>query len=52
MHCITNLATTVALNAEINKTKNKIPNITNLTPTTALAAVEDKILDHSKYSRI
>ena len=46
---ITNLATTAALNAKINDVKNKIANITNLA-TTALAAVENKTVDHSKYT--
>ena len=40
---ITNLATTAALNAKINKVKNKIPSITNLATTIALTAVENKI---------
>ena len=40
---ITNLATTVDLNAKINEAKNKIPNITNLATTTALTAVENRI---------
>ena len=39
----TNLATTTALNAEINEVKNKIPNITNLGTNPALTAVENKI---------
>ena len=34
------LATTTALNAKINKVKNKIPNFTNLTATAALTAVK------------
>ena len=34
------LATTTALNAKINKVKNKIPNFTNLTATTGLTAVK------------
>ena len=46
---ITNLATTDALNAEINEVKNKILNLNNVAATTAFTAVEDKILDHSKY---
>ena len=46
---ITNLATNAALNAKINEVKNKIRNITNLTITTALTAVEYKKPDHSKY---
>ena len=40
---ISNLATTTALNANINEVKNKIPNTTNLATTTALTAVENKI---------
>ena len=31
------------MNAKINEVKGKIPNITNLTSTTALTAVESKI---------
>ena len=49
---ITNFATTTALNAKLNEVKNKIPNITNLATTattTALTAVENKILGHSNY---
>ena len=46
---ITNLATTAALNAKINEVKNKIPNITNLATAFALATVENKLPDHSKY---
>ena len=38
-----------ALNAKINEVKHKIPNITNLTTNTALTALENKIIDHSKY---
>ena len=40
---ITNLATTAAVNAKINEVKDKIPNITKLTITTALTAVENKM---------
>ena len=44
----TNLATTTTtLNAKINEVKNKIPKITNLSATTALTAVENKILNVS-----
>ena len=45
----TNLATSAALNAKINEVKNKIPNITNLATTTVPTALENRILDHSKY---
>ena len=44
---ITNLATTAAFNPKINEVKSKIPKVTNLattTTTTALTAVEIKIL--------
>ena len=44
MTSITNLATTAALNAKINEVKGEIPNITKLASTTALTAVENKIL--------
>ena len=40
---ITNLATTTAPNAKINKFKNKKPNITNLATTTAHTAVENNV---------
>ena len=43
------LVTNSSLNAKINEVKNKVPSITNLTTTTALTAVENKIFDHSKY---
>ena len=43
MPSITNLASTVALNAKINEVKNKILNITNLATTAALTTVENKI---------
>ena len=36
-----------SLNAEKNKVKNKIPNVTNWGATTAFTAVENKIPDHS-----
>ena len=49
MPSIPNLATTVALNPKLNEVKNEIPNITNLGTTTALAAIESKIYDHSIY---
>ena len=48
MPSITNLASTVALNAKINEVKNKILNITNLASTNALPAVENKISNVSK----
>ena len=44
---ITNLATTIVLNAKINDFKSKLPNIINLATTTALTAVENKILNVS-----
>ena len=47
---ITNLATTDALHAEINEVKNKILNLNNVAITIAFTAVENKILDHSKYT--
>ena len=40
---ITKLATNTTLNAKINKVKNKIHNITYLSTTTALTAVENRI---------
>ena len=43
------MATTAALNVEINEDKNKIHNITNLATLTALTAAENEIPDHSKY---
>ena len=44
MLSITNLATTTALNPEINEVKKEIPNVTNLaTTTTGLTAVGNKI---------
>ena len=47
---INNLASNNTLNSKIIEVKKKIPSITNLaTTTTALTAVENKILDHSKY---
>ena len=46
---ITNLATNTTLNTKIKEFKSKISNITNLVTNTALAAVENKIPDHSKY---
>ena len=36
-------------NAKINVVKNKIPNITNSATTNAIAAIENKIPDHSKH---
>ena len=42
--CISNLPTIGTLNVKINEVQNKIPNITNLASTTALTAVENKIL--------
>ena len=48
---ITKLPTTTALNAEINEVKNKIPNVPNLTITTALIAVENKLLNISKIEK-
>ena len=39
---ITNLATTSALNANINEVKGKIPNVSNLGTTAALTTVENK----------
>ena len=41
---ITNLDTTTALNAKINKATNKISNITNLATTAAVTVVENKYL--------
>ena len=46
---ITNLATTTALNAKGYEVKNEISNITNLTTASVPTAVENEILDHSKY---
>ena len=46
---ITNLAINTALNFKINEFKNKIPSITNLATTTVPTALENRILDHSKY---
>ena len=44
MLSITNLATTTALNPDINEVKKEIPNVTNLaTTTTGLTAVGNKI---------
>ena len=40
---ITNLPTTVTLNAKTNEVRSKTPNITNLASTTAFTAVENKI---------
>ena len=36
-------------NAKIKDIEYKIPDVTNLVTTTALTAIENKILDHSKY---
>ena len=44
------LVTNNFINAKINEVKNKIPNFTNLAITIALTAVENKLLDHSKYT--
>ena len=49
MPSFTNLVTNASLNAKINEVKSEIPSITDLATTTALTAVENKILDHSKY---
>ena len=46
---ITNLTTTATFNAKINEVKGETPNITNLASTTAPTAVENKILNVSKY---
>ena len=40
---ITNLATKTVLNAKINEIKVEIPNVTNLSATSALTSVENKI---------
>ena len=45
----TNLVTNASLNAKINEVKSEIPSITDLATTTALTAVENKLLDRSKY---
>ena len=36
-------------NAKIKNFEDKIPDITNLATTTAVTAVENKVLDHSKF---
>ena len=41
------MATTTALNAKTSEVKNKVPKITSLANTTALTAVENKILNVS-----
>ena len=45
----TNLTNNTTFDVIINDVKNKIPSITNLSATADLAAVENKIPDHSKY---
>ena len=40
---ITNLATKTVLNAKINEIKVEIPNVTNVSATSALTSVENKI---------
>ena len=49
MSNINNLPTTAAFNAKVNEIKNKIPNTTNLSTTTALNTADNKIPGHSKY---
>ena len=49
MSNINNLPTTAAFNAKVNEIKNKIPNTTNLSTTTALNTADNKIPRHSKY---
>ena len=44
---IKNVSANTDLDDKINEVNNEIPNITNLTTTTALTAVEDKILNVS-----
>ena len=43
MPSITDLTTTVAVNAKINEVKSKIPNTTNLATTTVPTAVENEL---------
>ena len=43
MTSITNLATTIALNAKINEVKNKISNITTVATNTALTAFKNEV---------
>ena len=49
MSNINNLPTTAAFNAKVNEIKNKIPNTTSLSTTTALNTADNKIPGHSKY---
>ena len=49
MSNINNLPTTAAFNAKVNEIKNKIPNTTSLSTSTALNTADNKIPGHSKY---